>query len=60
MAVLDEDIDAALTQADGNDAGWSFAASVLEQQPRDWRSLYDPDFSRGVFEALDLRVIGLI
>ena len=41
MAVLDEDIGAALTQADGNDAGWLFPASVLEQQPRDWRSLYE-------------------
>ena len=24
------------------------------------RQMVDPDFSRGVFEALDLRVIGLI
>ena len=46
MAVLDEDIGVALTQADGNDAGWSFPASVLEQQPRDWRSLYDRQHAR--------------
>ena len=46
MAVLDEDIGAALTQADGNDAGWSFPASVLEQQPRDWRSLYERQHAR--------------
>ena len=46
MAVLDEDIGVALTQADGNDAGWSFPASVLEQQPRDWRSLYERQHAR--------------
>ena len=46
MAVLDEDIGAALRQADGNDAGWSFPASVLEQQPRDWRSLYERQHAR--------------
>ena len=46
MAVLDEDIGAALTRADGDDAAWSSPASVLEQQPRDWRSLYERQHAR--------------
>ena len=46
MAVLDEDIGAALTRADGDDAAWSCPASVLEQPPRDWRSLYEWQHAR--------------
>ena len=46
MAVLDEDIGAALTQADGDDAAWSPPGAVLEQQPREWRSRYERQHAR--------------
>ena len=46
MAVLDEDVGAAPTRADGDEAAWSSPAVVPEQHPRDWRSLYERQHAR--------------
>ena len=46
MAVLDEDVGSALTQADGDDSAWSSPVAVLEQQPRDWCSPYERQHAR--------------
>ena len=53
MAVLDEDVGAAPTRADGDDAAWSSPAVVLEQQPRDWRSLYERQHAHAERERAD-------